>query len=310
MAQPVIDWSTLGGGGAVASGGVYELSGTVGQMATGPSAGGAYTLDDGFWSVPAADLSSRELIVNGGFEDVAGTFVPDGYGLMSLLPGSTVIPGWTTVDAELAWCGNANTFGARTPFGDGFLELTGYHDHLPYGGVEQTITTTPGQRYRLSLSLGSNAEYPGAGGRKEVSVRCGEVTTSVAFDPAGTPANEWSTFGFTFVAASTTTPIRITGLNASGIYLAVDQVSVVPDVAELRIVAVGRSGNELRVRFAATAGEAYVLESRSAWTLDPWQVVPGTETTGVDGTGEIVLADPFAAPQRFYRVRANAAGGR
>ena len=80
--------------------------------------------------------------------------------------------------AELAWGNNTNTFGARTPFGEFFLELTGYHDHLPYAGVEQTITTLPGRRYRLSLAIGSNAEYPGAGGRKQVSVSCGESAGS------------------------------------------------------------------------------------------------------------------------------------
>ncbi|MEZ6317388.1 MAG: hypothetical protein R3B49_01350 [Phycisphaerales bacterium] len=46
----VIDWYTMDGGGGTSSGGVYELSGTIGQPdAAPPLAGGAYDLEPGFW---------------------------------------------------------------------------------------------------------------------------------------------------------------------------------------------------------------------------------------------------------------------
>lgn len=47
-----LTWSTIDGGGAVSTGGGFELSGTIGQTdatATAALAGGAYALTGGFW---------------------------------------------------------------------------------------------------------------------------------------------------------------------------------------------------------------------------------------------------------------------
>jgi hypothetical protein len=47
-----IDWSTVDGGGGTSTGGVYSVSGTIGQPdAGGTMSGGVYTLDGGFWSL-------------------------------------------------------------------------------------------------------------------------------------------------------------------------------------------------------------------------------------------------------------------
>jgi hypothetical protein len=48
-----IDWFTIDGGGGTSTGGVYSLSGTIGQPDAGPAlTGRPYTLQGGFW--PAA----------------------------------------------------------------------------------------------------------------------------------------------------------------------------------------------------------------------------------------------------------------
>jgi len=44
-----IDWSTIDGGGAVSNGGIYTLSGTIGQPDTSILQGGQYSLSGGFW---------------------------------------------------------------------------------------------------------------------------------------------------------------------------------------------------------------------------------------------------------------------
>ena len=50
-----IDWHTIDGGGGTSTGGVYSLSGTIGQHdAGGPMTGGAYSLTGGFWTLPTA----------------------------------------------------------------------------------------------------------------------------------------------------------------------------------------------------------------------------------------------------------------
>jgi len=50
-----IDWFTIDGGGGTSTGGVYSVSGTIGQPDAGPTmSGGNYSVDGGFWSIIAA----------------------------------------------------------------------------------------------------------------------------------------------------------------------------------------------------------------------------------------------------------------
>jgi hypothetical protein len=49
-----IDWSTVDGGGGTSTGGVYSVSGTIGQPDAGKLSGGNFTLEGGFWGVIAA----------------------------------------------------------------------------------------------------------------------------------------------------------------------------------------------------------------------------------------------------------------
>ena len=63
-----IDWYKVAGGGGTSTGGVYSVSGTIGQHdAGGPMTGGNYSLTGGFWSLlsvvltPGAPLLSITL---------------------------------------------------------------------------------------------------------------------------------------------------------------------------------------------------------------------------------------------------------
>jgi hypothetical protein len=49
-----IDWFTIDGGGGTSTGGVFSVSGTIGQPDAGSMSGGNYTLDGGFWAIIAA----------------------------------------------------------------------------------------------------------------------------------------------------------------------------------------------------------------------------------------------------------------
>ena len=50
-----IDWFTIDGGGGTSTGGVYSVSGTIGQPdAGGPMTGGSHSLTGGFWALPIA----------------------------------------------------------------------------------------------------------------------------------------------------------------------------------------------------------------------------------------------------------------
>jgi hypothetical protein len=49
-----IDWFTVDGGGGTSTGGIYSMSGTIGQPdASGAMTGGGYSLTGGFWSLLA-----------------------------------------------------------------------------------------------------------------------------------------------------------------------------------------------------------------------------------------------------------------
>jgi len=53
--QYSIDWSTVDGGGGTSTGGVYSVSGTLGQPdAGGPLTNGQYSVTGGFWALPTA----------------------------------------------------------------------------------------------------------------------------------------------------------------------------------------------------------------------------------------------------------------
>ena len=53
-----MDWYKIAGGGGTSSGGVYALSGTIGQSDTGTAmTGGSYALTGGFWSLYAVQTA-------------------------------------------------------------------------------------------------------------------------------------------------------------------------------------------------------------------------------------------------------------
>ena len=49
-----IEWFTIDGGGGTSTGGVYSVTGTIGQPDAGKMSGGNFTVDGGFWGVIAA----------------------------------------------------------------------------------------------------------------------------------------------------------------------------------------------------------------------------------------------------------------
>jgi hypothetical protein len=51
--QYSLDWSTIDGGGGTSTGGVYSITGTIGQPDAGAMSGGNFTLVGGFWGVAA-----------------------------------------------------------------------------------------------------------------------------------------------------------------------------------------------------------------------------------------------------------------
>ncbi len=168
--------------------------------------------------------SQANLLQNGSFE--TGNFVPIADDTMPLSLGATDMTMWTVIAADLAWIGPSNPFSLSASDGNYFLDLSGYHDNAPYGGVEQTIPTAIGGVYQLSLDLGSSTIY----NTMPVGVLVNAGTDSTNFI-SSTPfsINGWETFTYDFVATSASTTIQIVGQvanNQSQAYIGLDNVSV------------------------------------------------------------------------------------
>ena len=70
---------------------------------------------------------------------------------------------------------------------------------------------------------------------------------------------------------------------------------------ELRITAVDRLGNDLRLSFTSLSGKTYELQSRSDSGSGTWNSLPGS-IPGNGGIAQATVTNAFGQPQQFYRI--------
>jgi hypothetical protein len=270
-------------------------SSTLVSLQGATSAGGQLIALDNASFKTAAGL---ELLQNGSFENTSGTFAPDPSGGQSLAPGATVIPGWTVSGGELVWLAKTNHFGGAPAAGNYFLDLTGYHDSVPYGGVNQLVATTPGQQYQLTFSLGTDEDVGSYRGPASVTATIGGAQPGAyTFTPPGT-GNQWQTFSFDFQAASASTEIQVIGSKAAGGgYLGLDNIRV---TAVTRILNVTAAGGVLSFHVVQAN---YTIETTTDPARGPWQAVTLTGTPHADGTTTLSVPLNPAEHARFFRLR-------
>jgi uncharacterized protein DUF642 len=240
------------------------------------------------------------LLVNGGFEDTNGAFVIQSEGAMSLPRHSTNILGWTTTTAELAWITNSTPLGLMTPYGSMFLDLTGFHDSVPYGGVAQTVATTVGQSYALSFSLG--VDEASSSFKGPVSVQASVQSGAEFFTTAD--GASWQPFSFTFVANSNSTPLVFTGASTvGGQFIGFDDVSVTPGTPPFIITrGEASSKSNLVVYFNSQLGPNYAVQSAASLNSGSWTFLNGTTNVGTGGNMSVTLTNAINGLQQFYRV--------
>jgi hypothetical protein len=206
----------------------------------------------GFLGV-AGNASAASLIINGSFEQGSFTGGSFGYPLAQQIigPDSTTLPGWT-VTGELAWIASGQA-GITVSNGTYALDLTGFCDlscGTPYGGVQQTVLTTPGTTYTLSFLAGN---YPFNTLQPTIVVNIGGNPYSFTLPSTTSASGVWDSETITFIATTASTLISFTGVYSVGAegstnYLGLDNVSLsdppspVPLPAALPLFATGLVG--------------------------------------------------------------------
>jgi hypothetical protein len=122
-----IDWSTVDGGGGISTGGVYAVSGTIGQPDGGAMSSGDFTLQGGFWGViagvqpPEAPLLSIAPTSTNTVE----VFWPSpsaGWTLQQNTNGVSSV-NWSNVTATIQYDGTTKTLIANPPTSNRFYRL-------------------------------------------------------------------------------------------------------------------------------------------------------------------------------------------
>ncbi len=171
--------------------------------------------------IAATGSAHANLLTNGSFEQ--GTHTNDGNNTETFGAGAADMTGWTTVGSHVSWIADPNPFGLTAQDGTRFLDLTGYTAGAPFGGVTQTIATTPGATYQLSFELGS---YTTRWGGPPVSITALVGSTSQLFtDAAPHTASTWTEETLDFTATGTSTAITLEG-SAGFNYIGLDNVDV------------------------------------------------------------------------------------
>jgi len=119
-----IDWFTIDGGGGTSTGGVFSISGTIGQPDAGVMSGGQYSLSGGFWGIlsavqtPGAPLLSIQRVGGG-----ARVFWPKPATDWLLDQSLTVTGAWSQVTFPYATNATDISVSLPSPAGNRFYRL-------------------------------------------------------------------------------------------------------------------------------------------------------------------------------------------
>jgi hypothetical protein len=122
-----IDWYTIDGGGGTSTGGVYAVSGTIGQPdAGGPMAGGNYSLTGGFWALYAVQTPGAPLLsIARTTTNTVAVFWPSpstGWTLQQNTNGIATV-NWSNAPGTIQDDGTTKTLIVNPPTGNRFYRL-------------------------------------------------------------------------------------------------------------------------------------------------------------------------------------------
>ncbi len=121
-----VDWFTIDSGGSTSTGGVYAVSGTIGQPDAGSASGGNYTLQGGFWAIQAVQTQGAPFlsIFRTSTNTVAVTWPSPSTGwMLQQNTNSISSSSWNNVTTAIHDNGTAKTFIISSPAGNQFYRL-------------------------------------------------------------------------------------------------------------------------------------------------------------------------------------------
>jgi choice-of-anchor C domain-containing protein len=148
---------------------------------------------------PLLKIPTPNLVDNGSFEKG-----PKINAYKSLDKGSSVIKGWKVTRGQIDYLGSP----PKAAEGMRSIDL---HGSPGYGGIQQTLKTKSGQRYRLTFSMaGTPKDAGGEGGVKSLAVAAAGETQEFSFDTNGKSAADlgWTTKTWHFVADADQTTLE------------------------------------------------------------------------------------------------------
>ncbi len=121
-----IDWWSIDGGGGTSTGGVYAVTGTIGQPDAGHMSGSNYMLDAGFWSLIAAVQTPGAPMLSitrlGNSVIVSWPSPGTGFGLQQ--NGNLANPnGWSIFGGTISDNGSTRSVTITPPIGNLFFRL-------------------------------------------------------------------------------------------------------------------------------------------------------------------------------------------
>lgn len=306
-----IDWHTIDGGGGTSTGGVYSVSGTIGQPDAGTMSGGTYSLDGGFWSLfemptPAVPITIFDNIggsANGGFGVTAATWLAGKFCLgsqayrldsVSLLLNSQDFSGAAgpPCTVQLQIYSHDPVSGKPSASTGLIMNLSGLTNPITLLGGQQLVKWTPATPFSLPADTCYWAVLSAENGK-----RMGQIASVTM------PTGDAGTFGLTSSGDAGATWASPNTYGSANFKMLIQGTATAAPQDGFRIGSARIVGNALRFRFPTTAGRSYVIESRADLAAGEWTEVPGTTQNSAGASLEASLPIQASKPQQFYRVK-------
>jgi subtilase family serine protease len=225
-------------------------------------------------SLPFTLSIGQSIVKNGGFE--TGDFTGWTLNASSQYDLVTTSSGWVHSGSHGAALGQSGSLGY----------------------LSQTLATSPGQNYLLSLWV-ANPQTPYGATPNQFLVQWNGTTL---FNKANLPFTTWTNLQFVVTAASTSTVLRL-GFEDTPYYLSLDDISVNPVSSPLIKLAQmpAAKGADFNFTCSAIAGMRYQVQYKTNLFQPDWiNLGKPREAT----TDTLTISDTNAflhSPQRFYR---------